>query len=117
MITKLTPKSKRENLAHPGGFDLLSSQMRVSRKLHYGVVKHKTLLHTGTHTLAVRGSRMQLSTLTPSVSCCFSRLSTTCTTSGLSVKLQLLTELLNFILKPSHWPLPCRAQTEEIPFT
>lgn len=49
MISKLPPKSKKENLAHPGGFGLLSSQTCintcVSRKLHYGVVKHKSLLH------------------------------------------------------------------------
>lgn len=50
VISKLTPKSKKENLAHPGGFELLSSQTCintcVSRKLHYGVVKHKSLFHT-----------------------------------------------------------------------
>lgn len=50
MISKITSKSKKENLAHPAGFGLLSPQMYintcVSRKLHYGVVKHKSLLHT-----------------------------------------------------------------------
>lgn len=113
----LIPKT---TLACPGDSELLSSQTCINtcicRKLHYGTGKHKSLLHT-----EVQPCRHRCA--------CWERVDSCMQlTKAFNIQLFLLPQhhmylsssspsLSYFILKPSHWPLPHRAQTEELSFT